>query len=148
MSVSEIINNSLQKDRSEKTFSRAFRLNQVALDALHQEAKNRNMTVNTIVNELVEKHITVDRTMKKYHPMIVPSSVLRLFTEALSEDKIIEMAEESANDVLLKDFPAEITGDESAAGILQTLKAFSLATGEYEYSEEEYGGKEDCDSSS
>jgi hypothetical protein len=141
MSVGKMNNNPLQEGRSDETFSRAFRLNKTALDALHQEAKKGSVTINTIVNELVMKHIMVDRILEKYHPVTITSAVLKLFTEGLSEDRIIEIAEETANDVFLKNFPAEATGDDSTAGILQTLKDFPLVGGEYEYSEDEYGGK-------
>jgi hypothetical protein len=141
MSTSIKTDDSAHERRSEETLNRAFRLNKVALDVLHQEAKKRSVTVNTIVNELVMKYVMVDRIMKKYQPVIVASSTLKLFAETLSEDRIIEIAEEAANDVLLKDFPADETGDESAAGVLQALKVFSLVTGEYDYSEEEYGEK-------
>jgi hypothetical protein len=138
MSVSEIIDKP-GEDHSKETLNRAFRLNKNALDALHQEARERNMTVNTIVNEMVMKHVTVDRTIKHHHPVIIASSVFRQFSEALSEDRVIKIAEEAANDILIGDFPVEIAGDDSAAGILLALKLFSLA-GEYEYSEEEFGG--------
>ena len=141
MPAADISVNSSHEGRSEETVNRAFRLNKDAFDALHQEARKRNVTANTIVNELVMKYITVDRILKKYHPMIVSSSVLRLFSEELPQDRIIEMAEKAADDILLGDFPVEITGDDSAAGVFRALKTFSLATGEYEYSEEEYDGK-------
>ncbi len=124
-----------------ETLNRAFRLNKDALDALHEEARKRNVTVNTIVNELVMKYVMLDRIIKKYHPVILPSSTFELFCEALSEDEIIEIAEEASNDALVGNIPVAVTGDDSATGVLQALKLFSLVTGQYEYSEEEYGGK-------
>jgi hypothetical protein len=127
----------------EKSLNRAFRLKESELQALQEEARQRNVNVNTIINELVAKHVHLDRLIKRSHPVTLTAFQLRLLAEAIPQDKIIELAKETADDVVLPHhhFALEVTGDRSPRGILQALKILCTYTGMYEYSEEDYDGK-------
>ena len=142
MSVAVSNGVSNEVEHIDKTVNRAFRLDRAMLTALQEESRLRNMTVNAIINELVTRHVTVDLVIEKYHPVVIGSLILKLLCDAVPEERVVEIATESANqNILLGDFPEDISRDDSAEGILRALKTFCRETHDYEYSEEVFGGK-------
>jgi len=60
---------------------------------------------------------------------MVSSSILKRLTEAISEEKIIEIVKEAVNDILFSDLPTEESKDESGTSVVQTLKISFLLPG-------------------
>ena len=60
---------------------------------------------------------------------MVSSSILKRLTEAVSEERISEIAKEAANDIPFSDLPTEETKDESGTSVVQTLKISFLLPG-------------------
>jgi hypothetical protein len=125
-----------------ETVNRAFRMKKSVLEALQQEAKERGISVNWIVDDCLAKHVFDYRVLRKFHPIIEEAGVIKLLCEAIPEERIIKIGEEMANSVEGMDLSSSITRNDSAESCLEAIRIWAQQTGDYEYSEEIYGDKD------
>ncbi len=123
-----------------QTRNKTFRLDELTCEILEREAIDRNVSVNEMINELILKEFSQGTIFKSRKIIRVNLLTLQLITEALPDEKIIEIGEKIASDALLKDLPLEIAGDASLKAIQKTMK-FLAGHWDFEYSEVEHAGK-------
>ena len=80
----------------ERTVTRSFRINESAFLALEEEAKKRNISVNTLVNQLFLSYANFDRYFERLGFLKMSKVTFRMILEAAPEMEIIELAREAA----------------------------------------------------
>lgn len=84
---------------SEKTITRTFRISERAFSALQEDAKRQNVSVNTLVNQVILSYANFDRHVKKLHMMKISRPTFRRVLDAAPEDAIIEAGKQAGGDV-------------------------------------------------
>ena len=125
----------------EKTVTRSFRINEGAFLALEEEARKRNISLNTLVNQLFLSYANFDRYFQKFGMLKISKVAYRRTLKALSDQEIVEAAREvaqnSARVVLLTRY-----GTLSLVGVLEYLKSLAEHAYWFEYNEVLSSGKE------
>jgi hypothetical protein len=80
----------------EKTVTRSFRINESAFLALEEEAKKRNISVNTLVNQLFLSYANFDRYFQRLGMLKMSKFQFRKILNTLPDKEIIELAREVA----------------------------------------------------
>jgi hypothetical protein len=118
----------------EKTVTRSFRFNESAFLALEEEARKRNISLNTLVNQLFLTFANFDRYFQKFGMLKISKVAYRRTLKAVPDQEIVEAAREvaqnSARVVLLTRY-----GTLSLAGVLQYLKSLAEYGYWFEYNE-------------
>ena len=65
-----------------KTATGSFRLDEAALNVLQEDAKKQNVSVNTLLNQLLLTYANYDRPMKRFHMVKMPASTFRHILQA------------------------------------------------------------------
>ena len=114
---------------------RSFRIENSNIELLEREARARDVSPNAIVNELIEKDLRRARGLRGVKNMVITAYTLRLLTERIPPEAIIEIAEKNAKDHLIRNIPRQQWGSMSAKSILETIKL------DWECDETEIDGK-------
>ena len=118
----------------EKTITRSFRISENAFLALEEEARKRNISLNTLVNQLFLSFANFDRSFQKFGMLKISNVAYRRTLKAVPNEEIVEAAREvaqnSARVVLLTRY-----GTISLAGILEYLKSLADYAYWFEYNE-------------
>jgi hypothetical protein len=118
----------------EKTVTRSFRINESAFLALEEEARKRNISLNTHVNQLFLSFANFDRYFQKFGMLKISKVAYRRTLKAVPDEEIVEAAREvaqnSAKVVLLTRY-----GTLSLAGVLEYLKSLADYAYWFEYNE-------------
>ena len=85
--------------KSEKTVTRTFRISERAFAALQDDAGRQNVSVNTLVNQILLSYANFDRHVKKLHLLKISRPTFKRVLEAAPEDSIIEAGKEAGSDV-------------------------------------------------
>lgn len=108
----------------EKTVTRSFRINENAFLALEEEARKRNISLNTLVNQLFLSFANFDRYFQKFGMLKISNVAYRRTLKAVPDEETVEAAREvaqnSARVVLLTRY-----GTLSLAGVLEYLKSLA-----------------------
>jgi hypothetical protein len=123
-----------------KTATASFRLDESALNALQEDARKQNISVNTLINQLVLTYANYDRPMKRFHMLKLPSSSFKHILEAATNEAIIEAGNSTGKDVPNTYIRAK-WGELSVENALNYLKSTADYTNLFEYSEVVRGGK-------
>ncbi len=110
-----------------KTATASFRLDEGALKALQEDARKQNISVNTLLNQLILTYANYDRPMKRFHMVKVSGSTFRHILQAARNETIVE-----AGNLAGKDGPktsilatsGEVTS-ENALTYLKTMGDYS-----------------------
>ena len=81
-----------------KTATASFRLDETALNALQEDAKKQNISVNTLINQLILTYANYDRPMKRFHMVKVAGSTFRHILQAAKNETIIEAGRLAGSD--------------------------------------------------
>jgi len=88
----------------EKTVTRSFRINESAFLALEEEAKKRNISLNTVVNQLILSYANFDRYFQRLGMLKMSKVTFRKILKAAADKEIVELAREVAqNSSFLQD---------------------------------------------
>ncbi|MDE1857757.1 MAG: hypothetical protein KGI26_01645 [Thaumarchaeota archaeon] len=123
-----------------KTATASFRLDESALKAIQEDAKKQNVSVNTVLNQLVLTYANYDRPMKRFHILKLPTSSFVHILQAATDEAIIEAGKSAGKDVP-KTYIQAKWGELTAQNALEYLKATADYTNLFEYSEVVRGGK-------
>ena len=123
-----------------KTATASFRLDESALKAIQEDAKKQNVSVNTMLNQLVLTYANYDRPMKRFHMLKLPASSFVHILQAATDEAIIEAGKSAGKDVP-KTYIQAKWGELTAQNALEYLKATADYTNLFEYSEVMRGGK-------
>src|SRR5919201_2344567 len=80
----------------EKTVTRSFRINERAFLALEEEAKKRNISLNTLVNQLFMSYANFDRYFQRLGMIKISKVTFRKILNAAPANEIVEVAGEVA----------------------------------------------------
>jgi hypothetical protein len=123
-----------------KTATASFRLDESALNTLQEDARKQNISVNTLINQLVLTYANYDRPMKRFHMIKLPASNFKHILEAATNEAIIEAGNSAGKDVPNTYIRAK-WGELSVENALNYLKTTADYTNLFEYSEVVRGGK-------
>ena len=76
-----------------KTATSSFRLDKSTLEAIQEEAKKQNVSVNTMLNQLALTYANYDRPMKRFQMIKLPASTFRYILEGADRETIIRAGE-------------------------------------------------------
>ena len=118
----------------EKTVTRSFRINEDAFLALEEEARKRNISLNTLVNQLFLSFAHFDRYFQKFGMEKISKVAYRKTLGAVSDEEVtelgIEVAQNSGKVVILARY-----GTLSLKGVLDWLKDLSDYANWFQYNE-------------
>ncbi len=123
-----------------KTATASFRLDESALNAIQEDAKKQNVSVNTMLNQLVLTYANYDRPMKRFHMLKLPASSFMHILQAATDEAIIEAGNSAGKDVP-KTYIRAKWGELTVQNALEYLKATADYTNLFEYSEVVRGGR-------
>jgi len=126
--------------KREKTVTRSFRISQSAFKALEEDAARRNITLNTLVNQLFLAHTNLGRFLDKLGSLRIARPSFTQLLNACSDEAIIEVARSVALDspramILAKH------GVLSLSTVLDYVRTMVTYGGFGEYSEVENQGR-------
>ena len=107
------------------SLTKTFRLDKRAFDLLEQEASKNGRSTNDIINRLVLRELEGERLLRPLKLVRISSQSLKLFTQALSQEKIAEIGQEVASGVITDSLSMQSAGlslrcgDEKQAGTFQ-----------------------------
>jgi hypothetical protein len=81
---------------AEKTVTRSFRINESAFLALEEEAKKRNISLNTLVNQLFISYANFDRYFQRLGMLKMSKVAFRKILKAAPDNELVESAREVA----------------------------------------------------
>lgn len=125
----------VEEFKNEHTINRTIRLSRQAATLLEKESKDRATSENTVVNDLIMRNLRAERGTRQLKMVHLNSMIVRELLESLSDEKIIEIGKNEANDVLERDVLLEIDGIVSPKSVLDAMKLY------HDVSEAEYNGK-------
>jgi len=123
-----------------KTATASFRLDESALNALQEDAKKQNVSVNTLINQLILTYANYDRPMKRFHMVKVSASTFRHILHAAKNETIVEAGNLAGSDGP-KTFIVAKSGEVNIENALAYLKTMGNFSALFEYSEVMHGGK-------
>jgi hypothetical protein len=109
-------------------------LDEGAFATLQEDAKKQNVSVNTLLNQLILTYADFDRPMKRFQMIKLPTSTLRSILEETKDEAIIE-----AGTIIGSDVPRTYIlakwGEITVENCLQYLRTMSNYSKVYEYSQ-------------
>jgi len=118
----------------EKTVTRSFRINESAFSAIEEEAKKRNISVNSLVNQLFLSFANFDRYFQKFGMTKISKVSYRKTLRSVPDAEVTELAREVAQNsgkvVILARY-----GTMSLKGLQDWLKDLSDYANWFQYNE-------------
>jgi hypothetical protein len=124
--------------KPDRTVTRSFRVSESALDAIREEARRRNVTTNTLVNQLLTNYARVGRHWDKIHWMRRPIEWEKDLFDAIPDEKVAELGR--LHGPRFKTFTIARWGEFSLPALLDDLRAIA-EDGAFEYTEEVRDGR-------
>ncbi len=118
----------------EKTVTISFRLSKGALDALRQDARKNNTSVNTLANQIFEAYAEHDRFLQKLQMVKLSIPTLKQILSADSKEGIAE-AGRKAGEAVPEAFILAKMGELNAANAIQYLRLMGTYANLFDYSE-------------
>ena len=122
-----------------KTVAKSFRINQAAIEALHEEARKQTISLNTLVNQLLVSYAEFGRYMKQMQSLTLTRQTFAGILNAAAEDKLIEAAKKagkSAPETIVESMYGKMTLN----GLIEYMHYLSGYANCFEYSEKEENG--------
>ena len=117
-----------------KTATASFRLDESALKTLQEDAKKQNVSVNTMLNQLVLTYANYDRPMKRFRMLKLPASSFKHILQAATDEAVVEAGNSAGRDVP-KTYIRAKWGELTVENALNYLKITADYTNLFEYSE-------------
>jgi predicted HicB family RNase H-like nuclease len=117
-----------------KTKTASFRLDESALQTIQGDAQKQNVSVNTLLNQLVLTYANYDRPMKRFRMIKLPASSFKHILQAATDEAIIEAGNSTGKDVP-NTYIVSKWGELTVENALNYLKITADHTNLFEYSE-------------
>ena len=119
--------NSKGTKQSKKEIVRSFRIRKSDFEELQKEASKKKVTMNSIVEDLIHRHVQYDALVQKFRILGISSYSLGLIADAVPEERLIELARTIHDDPAARDwmFMTDVGRKESVKGVLETMKIFA-----------------------
>jgi hypothetical protein len=85
--------------KSKKTVTRTFRISEESFNAVEQDALLHNVSVNTLVNQVLETYAIHERFMAKFGMMRMTKSTFRRVLEKIPADEVPKAAMEHSKEL-------------------------------------------------
>ncbi|MDG7012041.1 MAG: hypothetical protein JRN11_06300 [Nitrososphaerota archaeon] len=125
--------------QARKSVIRSFRLDESVLQRLEEEAKRRNVSTNTLMNQIVSGFVNFDRYFEKLGLMKIAHPTFSHLLQSASEEEVIDAGRNAGRDV-----PKAIISAKQGSMTLYTAIDFLRMMGDYanlyKYSEIGEGG--------
>ncbi len=125
---------------SDKTVTRSFRISEAALGAMQDEAARKNVSVNTLLNQLIVSYTKYDRFLKRFQLMKLTGVSFRRILDATSSRTISKAGHLAGGAV-----PSGLITARAGHVTLDTVIEYLKDTGDYndlfEFSEVPHGGR-------
>jgi hypothetical protein len=129
-----------QSKRSRKTVTRSFRVDASALEAIEKEGQTRNVSVNTLVNQLLLSYANFDRYFEQLPMIKIASDSFKYALDSLSDDDVGKIGKRTAANVV-KSVILSKHGSLNLTGVLDYFRMISDYAKIYAYSESEADGR-------
>jgi hypothetical protein len=126
--------------KKEKTVTRSIRVSESAFKALEEDAARRNVSLNTLVNQLFLEYANWGRFYAKIGSFLIARSTLCQLFDAASDEAVTEIGRHAGSSVPRAVIAAK-HGALSLSTILTYLRNAAVYGGVAEYSEVENQGK-------
>ena len=133
-------NDSSFLSKKEKTVTRSFRISESVFKALEEDATRRNVSVNTLLNQLLLAYTNWGRFIDRVGAIRTSKVALRCILNASSDEGVIDAAREVGPDTPKSIILAK-HGALSLATVLDYVRNASMYGGFAEYNEVETQGK-------
>lgn len=120
--------------KSEKTVTRSFRVSEEALKKLQEDSRHQNVSVNTLVNQILLSYTNFDRYASKFNFIKFSSIALRYLLESISGEELIRASYEAGKEVS-EPFILAREGSLTLDSVLDYLKDLSIYANFFEYNE-------------
>ena len=124
----------------EKTVTISFRIAETAFNALQDEAKKQNLSLNTLANQLFMTYSEYDRFLNKFHMIKLSSPTFKRILNAAT-DEAIEDAGKSDGDSVPESFILAKVGELSTANAMDYLRKMATYANLFDYSDIVASGK-------
>jgi hypothetical protein len=106
------------------TRTKTFRLSEEAAWIIEHESKDRGLSENLIANELITNQLRRLRVERQLglNTISLSDSIVRAILDNVSDDVIIEIADQSSECTLLADAPLELYGSRSCESVISMMK--------------------------
>ncbi len=118
----------------QKTVPKSFRIDESALIAIEKEAVAQRVSVNTLVNQILNQFSEFERFAKRVNTVKPSGFVFRGILEAADVDKIIQVAK-AAGSSIPQAFAAAKNGRVDIDSLLDHLRTLAIYAHLYEYSD-------------
>jgi len=120
--------------RSDRTVTRSFRISELSLKALQEEAQTQNISVNTLVNQIILSYTNFDKYAKKFNFIRLSSLALRYILEAIPDEAVIRASYNAGKEVS-EPFILAKHGTLNLETVLEYLRSLSIYANLFEYNE-------------
>lgn len=108
-------------EHQEKSVTRSFRISESTFDAIEEESRRKDVSVNTMVNQILAKYAKFDRFEGKLQASALDA--MKKLVESIPEDKIVEAAKMFGGGIAMRDLMEEMTGGATVEDSVQFAKA-------------------------
>ena len=123
-----------------KSVNRTFRVDQAALEITEKDAKDKNISTNTLVNQLLLAYANFDRYYEQFPMIKIFSSVFRDLLEGVSEDYAKRAGKDLARN-LVRAVIVSRRGEVNLSTLLDQFRLVSNYSGIFTFKESEVSGK-------
>ncbi len=118
----------------EETITRSFRISEHSFRILREDAERQNISVNTLVNQILNLYVNFERYAKTTHMIKLPSQLLKSLLDAIQESMIIKIAQHLGENIAESIILVK-SGTLSLESIITHLKDLSIYGYLFEYNE-------------
>jgi hypothetical protein len=123
----------------EKTVTISFRVNESAFKALQAESKKRNISLNTLANQMFIEFEQYDRYLEKFRMIKLSTPTLKNIINASTDEAIVEAGRQAGGSVP-EGFMLAKSGEITREGVLEYLQLMGTHANLFDYSEVVHGG--------
>lgn len=84
---------------TDETITRSFRFSEQAFRVIQEDAEKQRISVNTLMNHLIDSYVNFERYSKTMHTIKIPGQLLRYLLEAIHESMIIKVGQISGENI-------------------------------------------------
>ena len=109
-------------NKPDRSITRSFRVNDVALKVIEKEAESQGVSVNTFVNQLFVKYAKIQRFLAKERWIQFPEPVLKDIFGLLTEEEVVEIGKKHGKTTGFQNLLRAMTGGTTPANFILYLK--------------------------
>jgi hypothetical protein len=121
-------------ENKDKTVTRSFRIKEEAFEALKEDADRKEITINTLVNQLFSAHKDFDRFFERMGMIKISTATFSLLLAATPPDRIPSVGRQAGMDVPNAIITAKdgVLSFQTVCGFLRTMSQYGNL---FEYNE-------------